>query len=399
MALLGGLILNVMPCVLPVLSIKAMSIVKQSHEDHKRIMQHSFMYVAGIMVSFLILAIFVIVLKTLGNNVGWGFQFQNPLFVAILASFIFLFALSLFDVFIISVPGMNYVGAQSSKKGLAGSFMSGVFAVVLATPCTAPFLGAALGFAFSQPTFVILPMFLCIGLGLALPFMLIGFNPQWIKIFPKPGEWMNIFKEAMGFLLLATVVWLLDVLFNQVGGSNLLRFLIFLLTIGFAAWLYGRFSRPEHTRAKQWIFLILSLAVVIGSGIYLLKFKPYNPQAITNASSEEWQPFSAEKVNELRAQNLPVFIDFTAKWCMTCKANENTVLYTKEIRSAFAAKNVTRLKADFTNGDPVIAQWLKKYKRAGVPLYILYVPQQPEPIVLPEIITKEIVTNALAQIK
>ncbi|HNX00038.1 MAG TPA: thioredoxin family protein [Candidatus Cloacimonadota bacterium] len=399
MGLIGGLILNVMPCVLPVLSIKAMSIVKQSHEDHRQIMQHSFIYVLGVMVSFLILAIIVIVLKTVGTQVGWGFQFQNPIFVVVLTAFIFLFALSLFDVFIIQMPGMNFVSNQSTRKGLAGSFMSGVFAVVLATPCTAPFLGAALGFAFSQPSYVILPMFLFIGLGLSLPFIIIGFNPKSIKIFPKPGEWMNIFKEAMGFLLLATVVWLLDVLFNQVGGENLIRYIIFLLCIGFAAWLYGRFSKPEHPRHMQWLFFILSIVVIVVSGSILLKFKPYDVNATVQNQTEEWQPFNPDKVNQLTDQGIPVFIDFTAKWCMTCKVNENTVLYSKEIKEALKDKKVSLFRADYTNGDKLIAEWLKRYNRAGVPLYILYVPGNKEPIVMPEVLTKQIVMDALGQIK
>ncbi len=399
MGLIGGLILNVMPCVLPVLSIKAMSIVKQSHEDKKQIMEHSFIYVLGIMVSFLILAILVIILKRLGSEVGWGFQFQNPNFVIVLNAFIFLFALSLFDVFIISLPGMSYITTQSSRRGLIGSFMGGVFAVVLATPCTAPFLGAALGFAFSQPAYIILPMFLSIGVGLALPFIIIGFYPKSIKVFPKPGEWMNIFKEIMGFLLLATVVWLLDVLFNQVGGENLIRYIIFLLLIGFAAWLYGRFSRPEHPQHWQWIFFILSILIIIFSATILLKFKPYDLTTTTQNQTEEWQPFSAEKVDQVKSTGKPVFIDFTATWCMTCKVNERTVLYTPEIRKAFKEKKVSLFRADYTNGDKVIADWLKRYKRAGVPLYILYLPGNKEPIVLPEMLTKTIVLEALKKIE
>lgn len=398
MAFLGGIILNIMPCVLPVLSIKAMSIVKQSHEDKKKILLHSYVYTAGILVSFLVLAAFVIVLKASGEAVGWGFQFQNVNFVIGLTSVIFLFALSLFDVFIINAPGMNQATRATQSGGLSGSFVSGIFAVLLATPCTAPFLGAALGFAFSQPPVIILAIFIAVGLGLSLPFLLLGIFPAIIKKLPKPGEWMNVFKELMGFLLIATVIWLLDVVLQQLGGKNLLRVIMFLGGLALAAWTYGRFARPEFSRTKQWVFLFIAIAIAVGAGTVFLHFAPYNQEA-TAEGTYEWKNFNPQEVEKLIASGEPVFIDFTAKWCMTCKVNENTVLYTDEVSAAMKKAKLHLFKADFTSGDKTVGAWIKKYGRAGVPVYVLYTGSKPEPIVLPELLTKELVLKALSEIK
>jgi len=243
-AFLGGLLLNVMPCVLPILSMRALNLVRQSQNDRKSILIGSLLYGAGVLASLLILAVIVIILKMTGQLVGWGFQFQNPLFVMSLIIIIFVFALSLFDVFLISAPGMNKMAAASNKQGWTGSFFNGIFAVLLATPCTAPFLGAALGFAFSQPPFFILTSFTAIGLGFALPFILIGIWPKLIQSLPKPGPWMDTFKEIMGFLLFGTVLYLISSLRFQISSEALFKFLIFLTLAAFTAWLYGKLSKP-----------------------------------------------------------------------------------------------------------------------------------------------------------
>jgi thiol:disulfide interchange protein DsbD len=397
LAFIGGIILNVMPCVLPVLSIKALSIVKQSHQDKKDIFRHSLAYTFGILVSFLILSTIVILIKLSGELVGWGFQFQNPGFVIVLYSVMFVFALSMFDVLVFQAPGMNMAYQASGKTGFSGSFLSGIFAVILATPCTAPFLGAALGFAFSQPPLVILFIFLSIGLGLALPFLMIGFFPGSIKIFPKPGNWMNIFKESMGFLLLATAVWLLNVIYSQLGGSNLIRVLFFTVVLAFASWLYGSFVKPQYSRTKQWIMTVVAVLVVIFGAYFLLQFnevKAENNSEIAH-NNDLWKVFSEEEVNQLVSEGKPVFVDFSAEWCMTCKSNETTVLWTKEIEEAFAAKNVTLFRGDYTRKDPIIHAWLKKYNKAGVPLYLLFIPGQSDPVVFPELITKGMVLDKI----
>jgi thiol:disulfide interchange protein DsbD len=398
LAFIGGVILNIMPCVLPVLSIKALSIVKQSHQDKKDILKHSLAYTFGILLSFLILSIVVIIIKLSGEMVGWGFQFQNPSFVLVLYSVMFVFALSMFDVFIFQAPGMSMAYQASGKSGYSGSFMSGIFAVVLATPCTAPFLGAALGFAFSQPPLIIFAIFMLIGLGLAFPFLLIGFFPNSIKIFPKPGEWMNIFKECMGFLLLATAVWLLNVVYTQLGGSNTIRVLFFTVVLAFAAWMYGRFVKPNYSKAFQWIMTLVAILSIVIGAYFLLQFKEAPAEASTTteaATDDMWKKFDETEVNQMIAEGKPVFVDFTAQWCMTCKSNETTVLWTDEVKNAFQKKGVTLYKGDYTKKDPTIHTWLKKFKKAGVPLYLLYIPGQTEPVVFPEIITKGMVLDKL----
>jgi len=399
MAFLGGLILNIMPCVLPVLSIKAMSLVKQSQQDKKQILKSSMAYTAGILFSFIILALVIVVLKTSGEMVGWGFQFQSAGFVTALLILIFVFSLSMFDVFIIRAPGMTSATKASSKSGLTGSFFSGIFAVLLATPCTAPLLGAALGFAFSQPPAMIFGIFILIGLGLAFPFILLGFWPKAIKAIPKPGEWMNVFKEVMGFLLFLTALYLIRSLFFLIGGNNLINVLLYLIILAFAVWIYGRFARPEFSKRKQWIATIAALIVAIGAGFLTLNFNS------TETLSEEaahyprdWQKFSPELVQQYRDEGKPVFIDFGAEWCLTCKTNEAGVLFTKDIEAAFKDYGVEILRGDNTKKDDTIGEWLRKFDRAGVPLYVFYIPGKEEAVTLPELITKDMVLNMLKKL-
>lgn len=398
MAFVGGLILNIMPCVLPVLSIKAMSLVKQSQQDQKQILRSSFAYTAGIVVSFIVMATAIVILKMAGENVGWGFQFQNAGFVTGLLILIFVFALSLFDVFIIRAPGMQTATKASMKGGLTGSFLSGIFAVLLATPCTAPFLGAALGFAFSQSAIMIFAIFILIGLGLAFPFILLGIWPKAIKIIPKPGEWMNIFKEIMGFLLFLTAFYLIRSLSFLVNNSDFLNLLLYLIVLGMSAWIYGRFARPEFSKRKQWIATISAILLAVSLGFVLLDYAPADAhQTEDNAHyPRDWQKFSPELLAEYQNNGKSVFLDFGAEWCLTCKTNETSVLFTDKIESAFKKYDVQMLRGDNTKKNDIINEWLAKFDRAGVPLYVLFIDGK-TPIVFPEIITKEMILNKLKE--
>lgn len=406
-AFLGGLILNVMPCVFPVLSIKIMSLVGSAQQNKREILQGSFIYTLGILVSFLVMGLSIVLLKLAGQSVGWGFQFQNVGFAIFLLTLIWIFGLSLFDVFVIRLPGMQTATKASGKQGHLGSFFSGVFAVLLATPCTAPLLGAALGWAFAQTPAIILLSFLIIGLGLALPFILIGLFPKLIKWIPKPGPWMETFKNIMAFMLMATVVYLMRVLYFLLD-IGLIQVLWFMLLVAISAWILGHFADPIQPRRKRVIATVAALVVGIGGGLYFLRFE--SDQAALSRVSEgglyqqdphhpEWYVFQPGLVEQLRAENKPVFLDFSAEWCLTCKANESTVLFTETIQKAFQNKGVQLVRGDNTKNNPVILEWLNKFNRAGVPLYVFYSPNEPEPVVLPEVITRDMILNQLEKIE
>ena len=396
LAFFGGIILNLMPCVLPILSIRAFNLVSQSNNSHRNILINSVLYVLGIVVSFLVLATVVTIIKLSGEMIGWGFQFQNPGFMMFLVSLMFVFSLSLFDVFTIQAPGLNTATKASSKSGYLGSFMMGIFCVLLATPCTAPLLGAALGFAFAQPPLLIFTIFLCVGLGLGFPFLVIGLFPQAVKILPKPGEWMNIFKEVLGFLLLGFAVSMISVL--VVLGLSITSVLYFLLILCFATWLYGRFVTPLYSKSTQWIIAIVAILVIVFGGMITLKGQDISNVSAEMRIDEFWNVFSEEAVAQGRAEGRVVFVDFTADWCTVCKMNEATVLSQSDIKQAFIDNDVLMLKGDYTRRDPVISDWLRRYDRAGVPLYLMFVPDKDEVVRFPEILTKQMIFNALSEI-
>lgn len=408
-ALLGGLILNFTPCVLPILPIRIMAIVNQAHKDRARVLLHTLVYSLGVLLSFAILAGIFIGLRSAGEQQGWGFQNQNLTFTLVMLSVVFAFALSLLDVFVLTVPGMNTATKATAKTGYSGSFFGGIFAFLMAISCTGPFLGAALPFAFRLSSPLMLLFFLIIGLGFALPFILIGLIPAALKLIPKPGEWMNIFKEVMGFVLLYIVFTMLGTTLSLTSGAYLLNVVFFLILLGFGLWMYGRFVRMENSRATQWVFTILALAVIGISAWQFLPVKPEHLQAQTVAVANEdglisaphapegWFVFSPELQKKLLAEGKPVFLDIGADWCKNCKTNEKTVLFTQDMMKEFKARGVTLLRGDFTRKDDVLLKWMQDHDRMGVPFNALYIPGK-EPILFPELISARGIRDALTQI-
>ena len=404
-AILGGFILNLMPCVLPVISIKILSIISQASEDRRTIGKLGLMFSAGIMATFLVLALLVLVLRSGGEQIGWGFQFQYPEFVMAMITVVFVLALSLFGLFTIQLPGTHgSVGGFASGKSAASSFANGVLATILATPCTAPFLGTAVGFAFTQPSGVVVLSFICIGVGMALPYGVLALQPQWLSWLPRPGPWMERFRQSMGFLFAGTAVWLLWVLGNQLGLEGVVWMLAFLVCLSVAAWIVGQLvglGTSKHRRFAAWG--IASAITVAGFLAFLhpvLSAEQELSETPGSASGGyealDWQPFSLSFVETLLAANQHVFIDFTAEWCWTCKVNERTVLSDHRVRARFEEIGVVLVKADWTNRNSEITSLLNRFGRSGVPLYVLFQAGKFErPIVFPEIITVELVLEKL----
>lgn len=386
-ALIGGFILNFMPCVLPVIAIKVISLVEQAKDEPQRVRLLGVTFSSGIIVSFLALAGIVVGIKSAGQDVGWGFQFQHPPFVIAMATIVLVLALSLFGLFYISAPGGQAFDKLASKEGFLGTFFKGVLATILSTPCTAPFLGAALGFAFAQPAPIIFAMFFTIGLGMSLPYLLLTMSPKLMRFMPRPGVWMEKFKESMGFLLLATVVWLMGVLGKQIGIDGLVSVAYFLTAVAFGVWIVSRFTDLTSSGARL-VSVWLVAIVVVASAFYMF--------VIQMPKGSEWEPFTAEKLEKYKSEGKTVFVDFTAEWCLTCKVNENTVLNTKPVQEKMNALKVAKLKADWTSQDQSISKLLASFNRSGVPLYVIYPANKPDqPIVFPEVITQPMVLQKL----
>jgi thiol:disulfide interchange protein len=397
---LGGMILNLMPCVLPVISLKIFGFIQQAGQSRQKILRSGIAFTVGIFAWFIALALLLIALKGAGRDVTWGgFQFTNPYFVLVLSVIVLVFALNLFGVFEISLPQRFSRGLLSTteRKDDLGSFFQGVFATVLATPCTAPFLGTALGFAFSQSPAIILAMFIAIAAGMSAPYLLLSAQPAWLRFLPRPGAWMVHVKQFMGFLLLATLLFLLYVLGAQRGLEGAIWASCFLLVISVACWMKGVFVVPTASAAKRSIVLVIMLVLLLGSGIYFIgdKFYSANVASTDSRLRGDWQAFTPERLQAELEQGHTVFVDFTAAWCLTCKFNEANVLESQDVRDAFQRHAIVKMKADWTNGDPVITKLLKQFGRPGVPLYVLYPGKNEEPIVFPELLTKSMVLEKL----
>src|SRR5437763_843113 len=399
----GGFILNLMPCVLPVISLKIFGFVQQAGQSRQKIFRSGIAFIVGIFAWFIALAVLLIALKGAGRDVTWGgFQFTNPYFVLVLSVIVLVFALNLFGVFEISLPQSvtRSLLSTSERQDLLGSFFQGVFATVLATPYTAPFLGTALGFAFTQSATIILAMFIAIAAGMSAPYLLLSAQPAWLRFLPRPGPWMVHVKQFMGFLLLATLLFLLYVLGAQRGLEGAIWASCFLLIVAIVCWMKGAFILPATSTAKRSLVLVLMLLLLLFSGAYFIgdKFQSAKIDIAASGASGDWQPFTPERLRTERDQGHAVFVDFTAAWCLTCKFNEKAVLEAAPVREAFQRHGVVKLKADWTNGDPVITKLLQQFGRPGVPLYVLYPGKSEEPIVFPELLTQRILLDKLETI-
>jgi thiol:disulfide interchange protein len=416
LALVGGLLLNVMPCVLPVIALKIFGLVKMAGDEPRRVRRLGWMFSLGILASFLALALVVVLFKIAGQQVGWGFQFQEPRFVIVMSMLVFAFGLSLFGVFEIRLPGAAVAGVstvisrqeQKGGAGYASSFAEGVFATILATPCTAPFLGTALGFAFAQPTGIIFLIFAVVAFGMALPYLLLTARPAWQRFLPKPGVWMETAKQFMGFLMMATLLWLLYVLGKQLGMEGVIWTGAFLLTVGFSCWLIGRFATLTASRMRTWGTMAVAALLVIAGYLFFVESTLNVHAAVTadattspstvDAASEKtvWEPFSPSALEKHLQKEEAVFLDFTAEWCLTCKVNEKTIIADQGVQDKLRSSGIITMKADWTNRNPDIAHLLSKFGRSGVPLYVVFPAGRPdEPIILPEVLTPSILLEAL----
>ncbi|HEX8706374.1 MAG TPA: thioredoxin family protein, partial [Myxococcaceae bacterium] len=391
-AFLGGAILNLMPCVFPVLALKAYGFTRLAQESRARVGMHALAYTGGIVGTMLALAAAVLAVRAGGTSVGWGFQFQEPLFVAAVCAVLVAFALNLFGVFNVGMDGTALAGKVDASHGLARSAGEGMLAVVLATPCSAPLLGTAVGFAFAAGAGTVLIIFTALGLGLALPFCVLVLVPGLAKRLPRPGAWMERFKQFLGFALLGTCVWLVWVMGGLAGVDGMARLLAFLVAVALGAWVYGLAQGAEG--ARRWGGMAAALLVLVGIGGFALRFDETAPTA--RISEVAAQPWDEAAVTAALKAGQPVFIDFTADWCLTCKFNERTVLAREPVRAAFARHQVAFFVADWTRRDARISAKLAEFGRAGVPMYLMISPSTPErPEVLPELLTTELVIQAV----
>jgi thiol:disulfide interchange protein len=397
LGLLGGLILNAMPCVLPVLSIKDFSMVKHASLTRRAVATAGLATTAGILASFWLLAGVAVAARNAGAAVGWGLHFQQPGFVAALAVVVVLFTLNMWGLFEIRLPGRIATAAGGApREGIAGHFLTGLFATLMATPCSAPFLGSAVGFALGQPAAIVFAIFTAVGLGMALPYLVLAAWPAAARLLPRPGAWMVRLKEVMGFLLAGAAVWLFYVLAQQVSSTALALVQLALLGLALAVWI-GRSARPGWRVGA-------ATTAGVAAAVAAVWIAAAAPAAARNAAATgdhgliAWVPFERARAQRLAAEGTPVFVDVTADWCVTCKVNERLVLDTPEVAGAFSRLGVVAMRADWTTRDPAIGQFLAEHDRYGIPFYLLYRPGG-ETHVFPELITRDLVVGALEPVR
>ena len=399
LALAGGLILNLMPCVFPVLGIKILGFVNQSGNDKSKIVKHGLVFTAGVLLSFWALAGALLALRAGGAQLGWGFQLQSPAFVFAMASFLLIFALNLSGLFEIGLSATGVGGSLQMQEGFAGSFFTGALATLVATPCSAPFLAPALGAALSLSAVESILVFTAIAVGLALPYLLLSIFPQAIKLLPRPGAWMETFKQFMAFPLYATVAWLLWVLAGQTkDDDNALLMISFgFVLVAMAAWAYGRFGQA-HGKPTRQLFGRVFAVVLLAGGLYT-GWPKTAETAPAGSYQVTWEKWSPEAIAAAQTAGKFVYVDFTARWCATCQTNKATIFHSNEVLAALAKDKVVLLKADWTNRDPLITAELARWNRSAVPFNLIYAPGKTDPVILPELLTPARMLEALAQAK
>ena len=380
LALLGGVILNLMPCVFPVLSLKVLSLANSQDGSSKLL--HSVSYTLGVVLSFVAVAALLLSLRGAGAAIGWGFHLQSPSFVAALSLLFFTMGLGL-SGFVNLGSGMMGIGGQLAERaGYAGSFFTGVLATVVASPCTAPFMGTALGFAMTQPAVIALTIFAALGVGMALPFLLLSLSPGLLRLLPKPGQWMERFKEFLAFPLYAAAIWLLWVLGNQSGVNAMAIIGCSGILIALALWIWEGAAQAKSPVPRKCV-----AAVVAVLALSLLRSPLLTPIPDTSQGGHDWERYSDERTEALLAQGKPVFINITADWCITCLANERVALSSQSVKTAFNDRGITYLKGDWTNADPTLTALLTRHGRTGVPLYLWYDGGSRTPVILPQLLT------------
>jgi thiol:disulfide interchange protein DsbD len=401
LAFLGGLLLNLMPCVFPVLFLKGLALVRSGNEERSTLRAHGLVYAAGILVSFWALVAVLLGLRAAGATLGWGFQFQSPVFLALMAGLLFFLGLSLAGQFEIGLTLTSAGGSLAQKQGYTGSFFTGVLAVVVATPCAAPFMGAAIGYALAQSAAVTFAVFTALALGLAAPYLALTLQPAWTRLLPRPGAWMEVLRQAVAVPIFATVIWLAWVLAKAYGADMLAVLLASFLLLAIAGWFLGRWP------AKRWATFVAALILLGVAALCVLASRASIFVIVSVTSSQsptspeaqgQWQPWSAEAVSRYQAEGRPVFVDFTASWCLSCQVNERVALSRPAVRQAFQRANVALLRADWTRHDEAITEALAALGRSGVPAYALYVPGERKPWLLPEVLTPGIVIDALTKL-
>lgn len=396
LAFIGGLILNLMPCVFPVLGIKVLGFVGQAGQERGKIVAHGLVFTGGVLLSFWSLATVLAVLRAGGDQLGWGFQLQSAPFVYALAVLLLVFGMNMSGVFEFGLAATSVGGELQMKSGYAGSFFTGILATVVATPCSAPFLAPALGAALAVPPLQSFALFTSIGVGLSTPYLLLSIFPDLVKLLPRPGAWMETFKQFMAFPLYATVGYLVWVLAAQTSEEGFLNLLISLVLIALGVWFYGRWNAPGAKPARA-RFGMVALLVCGALGLWL----GWPRAAVAGGTGPgavpaiTWEPWSPEAVAKLRVEGRTIYVDFTARWCATCQTNKKLVFGSDEVLRTFAEKKIATLRADWTNKDPRITAELAAYQRSAVPFNLLWKPGQEKPVELPEILTPGIVLEAV----